>query len=83
MTTYSSEAADAVLETIRQLVGSGQRAYSLNVPAEATKALVRAGGGSIKDVDASRMVRAAIAGLTNEGKLESPSEPFNDWIILQ
>jgi hypothetical protein len=81
MTDHSQQAADTVLDTIRNLVASGQRAYSHNVPTEAASALVRKGAGTIQLADAERMIKEAIVRLLEEGRLKASAEPHVDWTI--
>jgi hypothetical protein len=81
MTKYSEDAAKAVYTAIEELVRSGKRAYSISVPPQAESVLVRNGGGRVSRADASQQIKAAILGLSQEGKLEAPLEPRKDWLI--
>ena len=80
---YTQEAASAVYAAIEGLVAAGKRAYVHNVPIEAQNILIKKSGGRIRSAEASEQVKAAIAGLAEEDKIEVHAEPRKDWVILE
>jgi predicted nucleotide-binding protein len=80
---YTVEAASAVYSAIESLIAAGKRAYSHSVPIEAENILFRSASGRMSRTDASAQVKAAIVGLSKEGKIEAYVEPRMDWLIRE
>lgn len=80
---YTMDAERAVYAAIEGLVSAGTRAYSLSVPMEAENILVKEGGGRINPADANRQIKAAIVGLSQDGKIEAHIEQHKDWLIKE
>ena len=76
-------AKDAVIQAIKHLVGQGKRAYSQNVPGEATAILLAQEGAMTTRADAGDRVKQAIVTLQSEGEIECHLEPHKDWMILE
>ncbi len=75
-------AETAVKEAIQQLTGSGQRASSRNVPAEARRILLQKGRGRVAQAEADKRVLQAIERLRVRKEIRAPQAPFNDWTLI-
>ncbi len=80
---YTIDAAKAVYAAIQGLVSNGKRAYSLSVPIEAEKILIKQAAGRINSADANSKIKDAINGLSREGKIEAYAEQRKDWVIKE
>src|SRR5437868_12199799 len=67
----------------RVLVAAGQRAHAGSVPLAAEKIMIERGRGRIESVFANEQINSAIAGLSQEGKIEAFTERHRDWLIKE
>jgi hypothetical protein len=83
MSERDDAAEMSVRDAIATLIGSGARAYCVNVPFAAEKILVAKSGGRLNFAEANERVTQGIIGMTKRGELEAPLEAHKDWKVLR
>lgn len=78
---FDQDAESAVIEAIEELVSSGKRAYSLNVPLTAEQILIHKGRGRISTAESNSRIKSAISAMMKNGILQAFAEPRQDWIL--